>query len=310
MLRTAWRVFRAGFAGWWNDNLSRLGASLAYYTLFAIAPVLVIAIGIAGLAFGPEAVRGEIVHQVDDLIGMEGGRAVQALLKGASNHSAGVLATVIGSITFLLTATGAFLELQYALNTIWRVKPKASSRLRDGLMQRLVSFGIVVAIGFLLLVSLAVSAALAALSGWLNASVPGIATVWIGVNLIISVAVITLRAALQGPAGCRPRLAGRLDRRSHHGLSVLRREDPHRAVHRPQQRRVELRRRGVGRDPPALGVLLRSGGPDRGRDDAGVYRRQEGSAEAGRVCEAGQAGGGGEGRGGDETGGLTGPDIV
>ena len=196
MLRTAWRVFRAGFAGWWNDNLSRLGASLAYYTLFAIAPVLVIAIGIAGLAFGPEAVRGEIVHQVDDLIGMEGGRAVQALLKGASNHSAGVLATVIGSITFLLTATGAFLELQYALNTIWRVKPKASSRLRDFLMQRLVSFGIVVAIGFLLLVSLAVSAALAALSGWLNASVPGIATVWIGVNLIISVAVITLLFAL------------------------------------------------------------------------------------------------------------------
>ncbi len=196
MLRTAWRVFRAGFTGWWNDSLSRLGASLAYYTLFAIAPVLVIAIGIAGLVFGPEAARGEIVHQVDDLIGMEGGRAVQALLKGASNHSAGVLATVIGSITFLLTATGAFLELQYALNTIWRVKPKASAGIRDFLVQRLVSFGIVVAIGFLLLVSLAVSAALAAFSGWLNARVPGMAAVWIGVNLIISIGVITLLFAL------------------------------------------------------------------------------------------------------------------
>lgn len=195
-MRTAWRVFKAGFAGWWNDNLSRLGASLAYYTLFAIAPVLVVAIGIAGIVFGPDAVRGQIVHQVDDLIGLEGGRAVQALLQGASNHSAGVLATVIGSITFLLTATGAFLELQYALNTIWRVAPKASASIREFLMQRLISFGLVVAIGFLLMVSLAVSAALAAFGGWLNASAPGMAVIWIVVNLIISVGVTTLLFAL------------------------------------------------------------------------------------------------------------------
>lgn len=195
-MRTAWRVLKAGLAGWWNDNVSRLGASLAYYTLFAIAPVLVIAIGIAGIVFGPDAVRGQIVHQVDNLIGLEGGRAVQALLQGASNHSAGVLATVIGSITFLLTATGAFLELQYALNTIWRVAPKTSASIREFLMQRLISFGLVVAIGFLLMVSLAVSAALAAFSGWLNASAPGMAVVWIIVNLIISIGVTTLLFAL------------------------------------------------------------------------------------------------------------------
>ena len=195
-MRTVWRVFKAGFVGWWNDNLPRLGASLAYYTLFAIAPVLVVAIGIAGIVFGPDAVRGQIVHQVDDLIGLEGGRAVQALLQGASNHSAGVLATVIGSITFLLTATGAFLELQYALNTIWRVAPKASAGIRDFLMQRLVSFGLVVAIGFLLLVSLAVSAGLSAFSGWLNASAPGMAVLWMIVNLVISIGVTTLLFAL------------------------------------------------------------------------------------------------------------------
>ncbi len=195
-MRTAWRVLKAGLAGWWNDNVSRLGASLAYYTLFAIAPVLVIAIGIAGIVFGPDAVRGQIVHQVDNLIGLEGGRAVQALLQGASNHSAGLLATVIGSITFLLTATGAFLELQYALNTIWRVAPKTSASIREFLMQRLISFGLVVAIGFLLMVSLAVSAALAAFSGWLNASAPGMAVVWIIVNLIISIGVTTLLFAL------------------------------------------------------------------------------------------------------------------
>jgi membrane protein len=191
-----WAVFKAGLKGWWNDNVSRLGASLAYYTLFAIAPVLIVAIAIAGLVFGQEAVRGQIVHQVDDLIGMQGGRAVQALLQGASSHSAGVLATVLGSITFLLGATGAFLELQYALNTIWRVAPKASAGIRDFLLQRLVSFGLVVAIGFLLLVSLAVSAALSAFSGWLNARVPGMAFVWMAVNLIASIGVSTLLFAL------------------------------------------------------------------------------------------------------------------
>lgn len=196
MIRRVWAIVRGGLKGWWNDNVPRLGASLAYYTLFAIAPVIIVAIGIAGLVFGPEAVRGQIVHQVDDLIGLEGGRAVQALLQGASNHSAGVLATVIGSITFLLGATGAFLELQYALNTIWRVAPKATAGLRDFLVQRLVSFGLVVAIGFLLMVSLAVSAALAAFSGWLNASVPGMAFVWMAVNLVISIGVTTVLFAL------------------------------------------------------------------------------------------------------------------
>jgi membrane protein len=196
VIRRGWAVFRGGLKGWWNDNVPRLGASLAYYTLFAIAPVLIVAIGIAGLVFGPDAVRGQIVHQVDDLIGMEGGRAVQALLQGASNHSAGVLATIIGSITFLLGATGAFLELQYALNTIWRVAPKASAGLREFLLQRLISFGLVVAIGFLLMVSLAVSAALAAFSGWLNARVPGMAFVWMAVNLVISIGVTTVLFAL------------------------------------------------------------------------------------------------------------------
>jgi membrane protein len=196
VIRRVWAIVRGGLKGWWNDNVPRLGASLAYYTLFAIAPVIIVAIGIAGLVFGPEAVRGQIVHQVDDLIGLEGGRAVQALLQGASNHSAGVLATVIGSITFLLGATGAFLELQYALNTIWRVAPKATAGLRDFLVQRLVSFGLVVAIGFLLMVSLAVSAALAAFSGWLNASVPGMAFVWMAVNLVISIGVTTVLFAL------------------------------------------------------------------------------------------------------------------
>src|SRR5919112_882012 len=115
-LRGLGRVFRRALAGWWNDNVPRLGASLAYYTLFALAPVLVVAIAIGGLIFGPEAVRGEIVGQIKGLIGREGAEAVQSMLEGASRRSTSIAATAAGLVTFFLGATGAFLELQTALN--------------------------------------------------------------------------------------------------------------------------------------------------------------------------------------------------
>jgi membrane protein len=157
-------VLRQAVAGWWNDNVPHLGAALSYYTLFALAPILIVAISIAGLAFGAEAVRGEIVGQIDGLVGHEGARAVQAMLEGASRPSSSIPATIIGLITFFLGATGAFLELQTALNTIWRVKPKASRSWFGALVrQRLISFGLVVGVGFLLLTSLLVSAGLTAL---------------------------------------------------------------------------------------------------------------------------------------------------
>ncbi|MCA1584451.1 MAG: YihY/virulence factor BrkB family protein [Acidobacteria bacterium] len=191
------RLFGAALTAWWDDNGPRLGASLAYYTLFAIAPVLLVAIAIAGMVFGAEAVRGEIVGQLDELVGTDGARAVQALLEGASRRqSGGIVATILGSITFVLAATGAFLELQVALNTIWRVKPNPSANLRAFTLDRLRSFGLVVAIGFLLTVSLAVSAALAALSGWLDRLVPGWPILWQGINMLVSLAVITVLFAM------------------------------------------------------------------------------------------------------------------
>jgi membrane protein len=189
-------VLRAAMRAWWDDDALRLGAALAYYTLFAIAPILLVATAIAGMVFGAEAVRGEIVGQLDQLIGREGARAVEGLLEGASQRRAGILATVVGSVTFVIAATGAFLELQGALNTIWRVKPKSGANLRVFLIDRLRSFGLVVAIGFLLMVSLAVTAALAALSGWfarLSSSVP---LVWSGVNMLVSVVVATALFAM------------------------------------------------------------------------------------------------------------------
>jgi membrane protein len=188
---------REALLAWWNDDVPRLGASLAYYTLFAIAPVLLVAIAIAGAVFGEEAVRGEIVGQLDELLGRDGAQAVQALLEGARRDTGDLLATVLGGITFALAATGAFLELQTALNTIWRVKPKEKVNVASFLWDRVRSFALVVAIGFLLLVSLAVSAALAALNTWLNRSLPGMPlTLWSVVNLVLSLVVIGVLFAM------------------------------------------------------------------------------------------------------------------
>jgi membrane protein len=190
------KTFRQAVWAWWDDNALRLGASLAYYTLFAIAPVLLVAIAIAGLAFGPEAVRGEIVTQLQGLLGRDGASAVQAMLEGASRPQSGVLATVIGSITFVFAATGAFLELQTVLNTIWRVKPRPDANLTAFVRDRIRSFGIVLAIGFLLLVSLAISAALAAANAWIDRRAPGVPLLWQIINSIVSLAVITALFAM------------------------------------------------------------------------------------------------------------------
>ena len=176
---------------WWDDDALRLGASLAYYTLFAIAPILLVATAVGGMVFGAEAVRGEIVGQLDHLVGGEGARAVRSLLEGASQRRTGIVATVVGSLTFVIAATGAFLELQGALNTIWRVAPTPGTKLVPFLMNRLRSFGLVVAVGFLLLVSLAVTSVLAALHGWLARFAPSVPLLLGAVTMLSSLAVTT-----------------------------------------------------------------------------------------------------------------------
>ena len=190
------RMFGTALRGWWDDDVMRLGASLAYYTLFAIAPVLIVATAIAGTAFGAEAVRGEIVGQLEALIGRQGAQGVENLLEGARQRRVGTVATALGSVAFVVAAMGAFLELQAALNKIWRATRHPGTRLRPFLMDRLRSFGLVVAIGFLLMVSLAVTAALAALSGWLSSRSPSIPLIWSGVSVLVSLVVTTALFAL------------------------------------------------------------------------------------------------------------------
>jgi membrane protein len=174
-----------------------MGAALAYYTLFSLAPILIVAIAIAGLAFGQEAVRGEIVGQIEGLVGLEGARAVQAMLEGVAKPSSSIPATIVGIITFFLGATGAFLELQNDLDAIWRVKPKPSgSFLKALLKQRLISFGLVLGFAFLLLTSLVISAALAALYTYMGNAFPGVAVLWEAINVLVSLTVITALFAM------------------------------------------------------------------------------------------------------------------
>jgi membrane protein len=189
-------LFKRALAGWWNDNVPRLGASLAYYTLFALAPILIVAITIAGLVFGADAVQRQVTTEISGLVGEEGGKAVRAMLEGAAQRGGNGIATAVGLVTFFLGSTGAFLELQTALNAIWRVKPKENASIKDMLLQRLLSFGLVVGVGFVLLVSLLVSAGLSALNSYIGALVPEIAAIWQGINTLVSLGVVTLLFAM------------------------------------------------------------------------------------------------------------------
>lgn len=194
--RELWQVLKAAFEGWWNDDIPHLGAAISYYTLFALSPILIVAIAIAGFVFGADAVRGEIVGQIEGLVGHSGAVAVQAMLEGASHPSAGIFVTVLGILTLFLGATGLFLELQTALNIIWKVKPRSDAGVRGMVLQRFISFGLVVGVGFVLLVALVVSAALAALDKYFGNAFPGYVVVGQALNVVVSLAAVTLLFAM------------------------------------------------------------------------------------------------------------------
>ena len=185
------QIFWQAIKAFRSDNVPRMGASLSYYTLFAIGPVLLIAVAVAGSVLGTEAAQGEILGQLEGLIGVEGARAVQSMLVNAGRDSeGGMFAAIIGGVTLLIAATGAFLELQAALNGIWRVQATPGSRLLKFFRNRLRSFGLVVGIGFLLLVSLVISAALAAFSRWLDEYTQ--VFLWNIVDVVVSLGIFTV----------------------------------------------------------------------------------------------------------------------
>lgn len=170
-LRGVWHLLRDTVKGFIDDDALSRGASIAYYTLFSLAPILLIVVALAGLAFGRDAARGALVDQLSGLMGGKSAEALQAMIESASDPKTGMTASLIGILAALITLTGAFGEVQSALNAIWKAKSRRSTLSR--LMRaRLASLGLVVTSGFLLTVSLVVSAALAALSNYLKAVFP------------------------------------------------------------------------------------------------------------------------------------------
>jgi membrane protein len=158
-----WILVKAATASWVDDYAQSMGAALAYYTLFSIAPLLLIVIALAGLLFGVEAARGEIVGQLQGLMGPRGALAVQNLLESVSRPAESVAATLVGVVLLLVGATSVFGELQDALDRIWRAPKRHKPGLWSLLRARVLSFGLIMGLGFLLMVSLVVSAGLAAL---------------------------------------------------------------------------------------------------------------------------------------------------
>jgi membrane protein len=194
---TMWQVAKRSVTAWMDDYAPSMGAALAYYTLFSLAPLLLLVISVAGLVFGAEAARGQVVTQFRGLIGEEGAVAVQGLLKSASHSGQGVAASLIGLVTLIVGATSVFAELQSDLDRIWRVPTAAKpSGIRGMLRIRLLSFGLVVSIGFLLLVSLLVSVGLAAFSTVYGALFPGWVITMQIVNQVVSLAFVTVLFAM------------------------------------------------------------------------------------------------------------------
>jgi len=196
-LRQIWNLVSKSVEAWVDDYAPSMGAALAYYTLFSIAPLLIIAIAVAGLAFGQEAARGEIVEQIENLIGREGAIAVQGLLKSANQPAQGIFAAVVSLITLVIGATTVFGELQSDLNRIWRVPaPAEESGLWTLLRARLLSFGVVLGLGFLLLVSLIVGAVIAAFGKWTNEFFEGWEPLLYALNFSVSLVITALLFAI------------------------------------------------------------------------------------------------------------------
>ncbi len=195
-LKNAWATLREAASGWMDDNATRLSAALAFYTILSIAPLFVIAVAIAGMAFGEEAATGALTDQLRGLLGEAGAEVAKTTVEHADKPKAGTVATIIGVITLLFGATGVFGELQGALNVIWNVKPKPGFSIWQKVKQRFLSFGMVLVIGFLLLVSLVMTAALTAFGDYLEGQAPGVPILMRVANFVLSFAVVAALFAL------------------------------------------------------------------------------------------------------------------
>ncbi len=197
MLKKLWELLKGTFEEWKEDKVSRLAAALSYYTIFSLPGLLLIIVAVAGFFLGQESVREDLMSQVGSVVGDDGAEAIGTMLSNAGwDRDAGVVAVVVGIVTVIVAATGAFTQLQEALNTVWEVAPAPGAGILQTLQKRFLSFSLILGIAFLLLVSLVVSTALAGLGNFLEDMFPGAAWLIQILNVVISFAVITLLFAL------------------------------------------------------------------------------------------------------------------
>lgn len=194
-LKDLFRLFRDTFTEWTDDRATRLGAAVAFYTLFSLAPLLVVAIAVAGRVFGEQAVRGEIVGQIGGLVGQSAAALIQAMLAEASRPRTGLVATGIGLVTLLLGATGLFAELQDDLNTLWKITPRPRGILAT-IRDRVIGFAVVLGISLILLVALVISAGVAAIGHVLGNLSPASALTLHVINFPISLGLGTCLFAM------------------------------------------------------------------------------------------------------------------
>jgi len=186
-----WKLFQAAFNAWNNDKIPRHGAALAYYTVLSLVPLLIVMISLIGLIFGREAAQKHILDQTTNLMGPQSADAIRQMIEHASQPSTGTIAMVVGVATLLVGASGVFAQLQDSLNTIWGVEPKEGRGLWGIIRDRFMSVSAVLGTGFLLLVSLVLSAGLAAFGKWYGGWLPAPEFVLQVLDVVISLLVIS-----------------------------------------------------------------------------------------------------------------------
>jgi membrane protein len=190
--KNTWLLLKDSAIAWDDDNIGQQGAALAFFTVLSLSPLLIIVIVLSSLGFGQEAASGHLVSQIRGLIGVDGAKFVQSLISNAYKSDSNVVATIFSVVMLLLGATGVFIQLRDSLNMIWRIQPKPVGTIHGFIRVRLLSFAMILGIGFLLLVSLIISAVLAATSVYLSkrfAILTGVVTL---IDFVISFAGITI----------------------------------------------------------------------------------------------------------------------
>ncbi len=191
-----WYVFQQAATAWVNDKASQLGAALAFYSILSLAPLLVLAIWVASWFFGQDAARGELLGQLEGMVGREGASAIQAMLENANQPALGTSAGILGLLTLLIGASGVFGQLQDSINTIWKIPPPSGVSIWVLIRARFLSFAMVLGTGFLLLVSLLLSALVAGFGRYVGGLYPGVEPLLHLANASVTFVIVTILFAM------------------------------------------------------------------------------------------------------------------